>query len=54
MRLAARPAYSELLLFKMLLVGTWNGGLSDEADAQSAMRVIEVTQPGVDSEARWV
>jgi len=26
----------------------------DEADAQSAMRVIEVTQPGVDSEACWV
>ena len=26
----------------------------DEADAQAAMRVIEVTQPGVDSEARWV
>jgi len=26
----------------------------DEADAQSAMRIIEVTQPGVDSEARWV
>jgi len=29
-------------------------GCDDEADAQSAMRVIEVTQPGVDSEARWV
>ncbi|MDV6344237.1 transposase [Nitrosomonas sp. Is37] len=26
-----RPAYSGLLLFKMLLVGIWNGGLSDEA-----------------------
>jgi len=26
-----RPAYSGLLLFKMLLVGVWNGGLSDEA-----------------------
>jgi len=26
----------------------------DEANAQSAMRVIEVTQPGVDAEARWV
>ena len=26
----------------------------DEADAQSAMRVIEVTHPGVDIEARWV
>lgn len=147
---AGRPAYSGLLLFKMLLTGIWNGGLSDEsvedmansnlhvmrflglsleddvpdhcvlsrfrnrlttagawdgllarineqiqvhditvkqgchidasitqsprkpksrpayevvsdreerddeADAQSAMRVIEVTQPGVDSEARWV
>jgi len=26
-----RPAYPGLLLFKMLLVGIWNGGLSDEA-----------------------
>ncbi|MCP5246669.1 MAG: transposase, partial [Burkholderiales bacterium] len=26
-----RPAYSGLLLFKMLLVGIWNGGLSDES-----------------------
>ena len=26
-----RPAYSGLLLFKMLLVGIWNNGLSDEA-----------------------
>jgi len=26
-----RPAYSGLLLFKMLLVGIWHGGLSDEA-----------------------
>lgn len=26
-----RPTYSGLLLFKMLLVGIWNGGLSDEA-----------------------
>ena len=26
-----RPAYRGLLLFKMLLVGIWNGGLSDEA-----------------------
>jgi len=126
-----RPAYPGLLLFKMLLVGIWNGGLSDEAvddmananlhvmrflglkaahawdglleqinrqinahniivtkgchvdasitqsprkpkinpsyevvndredrddedEAKAAMRVIEVTQPGVDTEARWV
>ncbi|PTQ87325.1 hypothetical protein [Nitrosomonas ureae] len=28
-----RPAYSGLLLFKMLLVGIRNGGLSDEAVA---------------------
>ena len=27
---------------------------NDEADARTAMQVIEVTQPGVDSEARWV
>jgi len=26
----------------------------DEADAQANLRVIEVTQPGVDGEARWV
>ena len=26
-----RPAYSGLLLFKVLLVGLWHGGLSDEA-----------------------
>lgn len=25
-----------------------------EADAKAAMRIIEVTQPGMDSEARWV
>lgn len=28
---AGRPAYSGLLLFKMLLIGIWNGGLSDES-----------------------
>jgi IS5 family transposase len=28
---AGRPAYPGLLLFKMLLVGIWNGGLSDES-----------------------
>lgn len=26
----------------------------DEDEAKAAMRVIEVTQPGVDTEARWV
>ena len=26
----------------------------DESDAQAAMRVVELTQPGVDIEARWV
>lgn len=26
----------------------------DESDAQAAMRVIEVVQPGVDTQARWV
>ena len=26
-----RPAYPGLLLFKMLLIGIWNGGLSDES-----------------------
>lgn len=28
---AGRPAYSGLLLFKMLLTGIWHGGLSDES-----------------------
>ncbi len=28
---AGHPAYSGLLLFKMLLVGIWHGGLSDES-----------------------
>ena len=28
---AGRPAYCGLLLFKVLLVGIWNGGLSDES-----------------------
>jgi len=26
----------------------------DESDAQAAMRIIEVTQSGVDTKARWV
>lgn len=29
--IVGRPAYPGLLLFKMLLVGLWHGGLSDEA-----------------------
>ncbi len=28
---AGRPAYSGLLLFRMLLVGIWNGGVIDES-----------------------
>jgi len=28
---AGHPAYSGLLLFKMLPVGIWNGGLSNES-----------------------
>lgn len=31
-----RPAYSGLLLFKMLLVGLWHGGLSDESVEEMA------------------
>ncbi|TXI29263.1 MAG: transposase [Nitrosomonas oligotropha] len=31
-----RPAYPGLLLFKMLLVGIWNGGLSDESVEEMA------------------
>ena len=29
-------------------------GRDDENEAEKAMQVIEVTQPGVDAEARWV
>ncbi len=29
--ITGRPVYPGLLLFKMLLVGIWHGGLSDEA-----------------------
>ena len=44
-----RPAYSGLLLFKMLLVGIWNGGLSDESVEDMAnsnlhvMRFLELS-----------
>jgi transposase, IS5 family len=44
-----RPAYPGLLLFKMLLVGIWNGGLSDEAVEDMAnsnlhvMRFLELS-----------
>ncbi len=31
-----RPTYPELLLFKMLLVGLWHGGLSDESVEEMA------------------
>lgn len=46
---AGRPAYSGLLLFKMLLVGIWNGGLSDESVEDMAnsnlhvMRFLELS-----------
>ena len=37
-----RPAYPGLLLFKMLLVGIWNGGLSDEAVEEMANANLHV------------
>ena len=37
-----RPAYPGLLLFKMLLVGIWNGGLSDEAVEEMANSNLHV------------
>ena len=37
-----RPAYPGLLLFKMLLVGIWNGGLSDEAVEDTANSNLHV------------
>ena len=37
-----RPAYSGLLLFKMLLVGIWNGGLSDECVEEMANSNLHV------------
>ncbi len=39
---AGRPAYSGLLLFKMLLVGIWNGGLSDESAEDMANSNLHV------------
>lgn len=39
---AGRPAYSGLLLFKMLLVGIWNGGLSDESVEEMANSNLHV------------
>lgn len=40
-----KPAYE--------IVSDWEER-DDEADARAAMQVIEVVQPGVDTEARWV
>ena len=37
-----RPAYPGLLLFKMLLVGIWNGGLSDESVEEMANSNLHV------------
>jgi len=39
---AGRPAYSGLLLFKILLVGIWNGGLSDESAEDMANSNLHV------------
>ena len=39
---AGRPAYSGLLLFKMLLVGIWHGGLSDESVEDTANSNLHV------------
>ncbi|MBK7353852.1 MAG: transposase [Nitrosomonas sp.] len=41
---AGRPAYPGLLLFKMLLVGIWNGGLSDESVEDMANSNLHVMQ----------
>jgi IS5 family transposase len=37
-----RPAYPGLLLFNMLLVGIWNGGLSDESAEDMANSNLHV------------
>ena len=37
-----RPAYPGLLLFKMLLIGIWNGGLSDESVEDIANSNLQV------------
>ncbi|MEQ1485399.1 transposase [Methyloglobulus sp.] len=43
-----RPAYPSLLLFKMLLVGLWHGGLSDEAVEDIANVNLHVSRfPGL-------
>ena len=36
------PAYSGLLLFKILLMGIWNGALSDEATEDMANSYLHV------------
>ena len=37
-----RRAYSDLLLFKMLIVGIWNGGLIDESVEEMAHSNLHV------------
>ena len=37
-----RPAYPGILLFKMLLVGIWHGGLTDEAVEDRANSNLDV------------
>ncbi len=50
---AGRPAYSGLLLFKMLLTGIWNGGLSDESVEDMANSNLHVMRfLGLSLEAR--
>ena len=45
-----RPAYSGLLLFKMLLVGIWHNGLSDEA-VEEAVVAVEAIEAALDEVA---
>jgi len=46
-----RPAYPGLLLFKMLLVGLWHGGLSDESvEGMAKVNLHVMRVPGLDLE----
>ncbi|MEZ5679120.1 MAG: transposase [Nitrosomonas sp.] len=53
-----RPAYPGLLLFKMLLVSLWHGGLSDKSVEDIANANLNVMRfLGLDledTEARWI
>jgi IS5 family transposase len=52
---AGHPAYPGLLQFKMLLVGLWHGGLSDEAVEEMAFELfcLRSVQPSSGQGVSW-